>query len=133
MRNMLFCHVLCPEYPGYGIYAGVTSAEQILSDVENLISYLTVNLRWPMRNIIVFGRSIGSGPATYIAAKHNPCTLVLMSAYTSISEAVRHIVGGFLASIVRDRFQNIALMPFVTCPTLLIHGQKDRLIPYSHS
>ena len=56
-----------------------------------------------------------------------------MSAYTSIKDTVKHIVGSFLAIFVKDRFRNIDLMPEVSCPTFLIHGQKDTLIPYTES
>lgn len=50
----------------------------------------------PESSIILFGRSIGTGPATYIAAKHNPCALLLMSAFKSIREIVKEQAGKYL-------------------------------------
>jgi len=35
--------------------------------------------------------------------------------------------------LIADRFKNYDLMPNVTCPALLIHGQSDNLISFSHS
>lgn len=35
--------------------------------------------------------------------------------------------------LVADRFRNIDIISNTTCPLLLIHGQKDNLIPFDHS
>lgn len=56
-----------------------------------------------------------------------------MSAYTSIKAAVKKIAGTFASKLVKDRFKNIDIMPMVSCPTFLIHGQKDTLIAYENS
>lgn len=71
LRTSLEMHVMSVEYPGYGAYVGTPSAEALINDIENLFSYITTNLQWNSKNIIAFGRSIGSGPATHIAAKYN--------------------------------------------------------------
>ena len=72
---------------------------------------------------------MGSGPATYLAAHYNPGALILMSPYTSIKNVVRNKVG-FLSFLVAEHFDNITLMSNVSCPTFIVHGQKDSLIPY---
>jgi hypothetical protein len=36
------------------------------------------------KNIIIFGRSMGTGPATHLASVRKPCSLLLMSAFKSI-------------------------------------------------
>ena len=56
-----------------------------------------------------------------------------MSAYTSIRGVVKNISGKFTQYLIAERFKNVELMEYVTCPTFLIHGQLDELIPYSHS
>jgi hypothetical protein len=43
--------------------------------------------------MILFGRSMGSGPATYLASKYFAGTLVLMSPYTSIKDVARTLLG----------------------------------------
>jgi hypothetical protein len=100
-------HVLGVEYPGYGIYPGSSSAEQIIEDIDNIFTYFTANLGWNSRDIILFGRSIGSGPACWIAANRNPCALLLMSAYTSIRAVVRSVAGTVASYLVKERFRNI--------------------------
>jgi pimeloyl-ACP methyl ester carboxylesterase len=133
LRLTLLVHIIAVEYPGYGIYTGSPSASAITSDAVCVFDFLTDVLGINPRNIIVFGRSIGSGPATYLAANKQPGALLLMSAYTNMKAAVRSIAGRLAQYFVADRFRNIDLMPRVTCPTFLIHGQQDTLIPYSLS
>jgi hypothetical protein len=58
------------EYPGYSIYPGKPSEQKIFSDADTVIQFLTVVLDVPLKNIILMGRSLGSGPATYIASKY---------------------------------------------------------------
>jgi len=80
------------------------------------------------------GRSMGSGPSTALASQ-NPSTaaLVLLSPYTSLKNAVKSILGSIPAFLVKERFTNEVEIQKVTCPTLLIHGKKDDLIPCHHS
>lgn len=77
------------EYPGYGIYQGDPDADLIALDALNVYDYLNIVLNVHERNIILFGRSIGSGPASLVAADRNPCSLLLMSPFKSIREIVR--------------------------------------------
>ena len=76
---------------------------------------------------------MGSGPGTELAATRNPGILLLMSAYTSIRSVAKSIAGKMLQYVIAERFRNLDLIKEVTCPTFLIHGQKDNLIPFSHS
>ena len=86
-------HILSIEYPGYGIYKGSPSASQILSDAKKVFEYLTGCLKVDPKDILLFGRSIGTGPATELAAIKDPGALMLMSGYTSLREVVASIVG----------------------------------------
>jgi hypothetical protein len=64
-------HVLALEYPGYGIYPGSPSAEGILEDAICVWEYLTDpdgDIKYNPKDIILFGRSLGTGPATELAA-----------------------------------------------------------------
>ena len=57
-----------------------------------MYNYLTKRIGYEEKNIIIFGRSIGSGPATYLSSNHHPGCLVLMSPFTSLKDAVRDFV-----------------------------------------
>lgn len=133
LRNTLKLHVLAVEFQGYGIYPGTPSAKAILEDSNTVFDFLTDTCGWKSKDIILFGRSLGTGPATELAASKDPGALLLMSAYSSIRGVVKHISGYFTQYLIAERFKNIEIMEYVHCPTFLIHGQLDELIPHSHS
>ena len=133
LRELLGYNIIALEYPGYGIYSGSCSADRIIEDGINVYDYLTTKLGCKEENIIVFGRSIGTGPAIHIAAFKNPGALVSMSGYTSIKTVVRQLFGKFFQYIVKERFFNVDLIKYVTCPVFIMHGLKDTLIPYTES
>jgi hypothetical protein len=63
-------HVLAVEYPGYGVYKNSTgkegegaNADRIIRDAEIVYTFLTKTVGWNESDIILCGRSIGSGPA----------------------------------------------------------------------
>lgn len=123
LRSSLKINILAVEYPGYGIYkdpAGC-SAEKIIEDASYVFEYVMQETGLKDKDILIFGRSIGTGPATYLAAHYSPGALILMSPYTSIKSIVRNKVG-WLSFLVAEHFDNIKLMPKVVCPTFIVHG-----------
>lgn len=126
-------HIIAVEYPGYGIYRGSPEATRIMQDVINVFDYIATQCQWGESNIVLFGRSIGCGPALQLAAMRNPSALILISPYTSLKGIVRSHAGCLATVLLRERFQNIKLIKYVQCPLFILHGQKDTLIPYTHS
>jgi len=133
LQESLRVHVLAMEYPGYSVYIGEPSAEAILNDSEIVYDFLNMEIGVPQENIILYGRSIGSGPATYLAARKDPGALILMSAYTSIRAVVKDIMGNMAQYLIAERFQNIEEIKNVKCPVLLLHGEEDKLIFKEHA
>jgi hypothetical protein len=62
-------HVLAVEYPGYGLYkTSKSNEEQIKQDSEIIYDYLTQCVGMRESDIILFGRSMGSGPTSYLSS-----------------------------------------------------------------
>ena len=74
---------------------------------------------------------MGSGPACWLAANYNPSALMVMSGYTSIKNVAKSAVG-FLAFLVKERFVNADMVKLATCPTFILHGHQDEVIPFAH-
>lgn len=124
-------NILIPEYPGYGIYKSFSSsAEQMEYDSEQVYKYLLTKLHY--KNIYIFGRSIGTGPAVHVASNFQTNGLILMSAYTNIKAVAKGLVG-ILSFLVKDRFLSKDKISKVECPILLVHGKSDTLINYKQS
>jgi pimeloyl-ACP methyl ester carboxylesterase len=133
LSNALRMHVIGVEYPGYGVYGGQSNEKRILQDAESVYDYLINQLKITEDQIILFGRSIGTGPATWLASEKKVGALLLMSGYTSIRQVAKSIAGKFLMYFIKDRFRNIDWIKKVTVPVFIVHGQSDTLIPYQHS
>lgn len=58
--------------------------ETIMKDIDITMNFITNSLKFEENNIIVFGRSIGTGPATYMAYKYNVFMLCLFSPYENL-------------------------------------------------
>jgi pimeloyl-ACP methyl ester carboxylesterase len=127
-------HILAVEYPGYGIYRTKQPTEQqILDDSLRVYDYLTSDYGFPENNIIIFGRSIGSGPATYVASQRTPTMLALMSPFRSIKDVVGTLVGRWAKWLMADKFNNFERIEDVDSPVFIIHGLQDTLIPKEHA
>ena len=140
MSRILNINILAVEYPNYGIYKSKNdaTAETILKDAETVFKFINEVQGINENNIILMGRCVGSGPATYLASKHSVLSLILLSPFKSIKEAIRTMfpklnLGSFIQSIVKERFNNMENIPQVTSPILFIHGKNDTLIPPCHS
>ena len=86
IANYCNVSVLAMEYPGYGTYErnGSASADKITEDAEYVYKFCLHDMGIDESDIIVFGRSMGSGPACFLAGRFNPRALCVMSGYTSI-------------------------------------------------
>jgi hypothetical protein len=104
-------NVLVVEFPGYGVYdygSRECSSGEILKDAEIVYDFMSSVLRLKEENIIVMGRCIGSGAAVHLSYKYNPKCLILISAFSSIKEAIKSIfkkysLGSFLEKFVKNR------------------------------
>ena len=78
--------VIGMEYPNYGLYQGngAPSEEKVKEDAEYLYKFVLHDMGLQEKDVIVFGRSMGSGPACWLAGNFNPCALCVMSGFTSV-------------------------------------------------
>jgi len=134
MRDQFKVNILAVEYPGYGLLRATSPSEDSVYEVAlTVLRYLVDEIKVRYSHIVLFGRSLGSGPAVYLAAQYPVGGLILVSAFCSIRAAIQSIVGRAVALTFRERFPNIKIIGNVSCATLLIHGSCDGLIPVDHS
>jgi len=134
MRDQFKMNVLAVEYPGYGLISHVPSSEAACKEVVlTAFRFVLDELKVAYEQIILFGRSIGSGPAIWLASRFPVGGLILVAAFASINQVIRSLVGSLVSKVFLERFPNIQLIGNVSCPTLFIHGEKDSLVPPSQS
>lgn len=126
-------NVIVPEFPGYGVYEGSPDEEQILKDALSVYEFVTGDLLFSPEDIVVIGRSIGSGPACHLASTKKVAGLLLISPFASISEVVEDKFGKIISMLVRQRFDNKQKLVNCSCKVHLVHGELDPVVAYKHS
>ena len=120
------------DYRGYGKSGGQPLKEEDLYlDARGALSYLE-GLGWHRERIIYFGQSMGSSVALQLALEAPPAGLVMESSFTRMSDIVRYtstfgyyIVGWW----INLDFDNIAKIGKLRVPLLMIHGERDQVVP----
>ncbi|KAJ1495936.1 Alpha/Beta hydrolase protein, partial [Baffinella frigidus] len=132
LSDTLGVHVLIPEYPGYGMAPGRPNELSVNSNIEAAYEFAVNGLHWDPKSIILFGRSIGTGPAIKLAAERECGGVILVSPYTSVKDMVSKHAGfltSWLTAELANMFPSEDTIGRVQCPTLIVHGATDRVIP----
>ncbi|RZK26377.1 MAG: alpha/beta fold hydrolase, partial [Hymenobacter sp.] len=123
------------DYRGYGKSTGsITSQAQLLADVE--LAYQQVLATYDESQVVIVGYSLGTGPATWLAARHQPKLLLLHAPYYSIADMAAHTVKVWPLLpnfLLRYPMPTNEFIRQVSAPIVLVHGDHDNLIPYNSS
>lgn len=134
--NALGCDVLACDYRGYAENAGEPTEEALAADAIAVWEYARSTLNVPPDRIIIYGQSLGGGVATRLVwdlkqADVSPSGLILKATFTSLVDAGRYNYPWLPVRLVLvDRYPSIRRIPEVTCPLLVIHGRRDRVVPF---
>ena len=98
---------------------------------DSLIVYEFIKKKFDLKDedMFVVGRSLGTGPAVYLASKKRPKNLFLISPFKSIKSIKNAILSFFLLDI----FKSIDIIDKIESQIFFIHGKNDPLIDFSHS
>jgi fermentation-respiration switch protein FrsA (DUF1100 family) len=121
--------VLVVDYPGYGGSEGRTTEAGLYAAADAAYAALAARPGIDPRRIYVYGRSLGSAVATYTAAHHPAAGLILESPFTNAAAMARHLYKLLPPFSLALRFDNLANVRRIRCPTLVFHGDADRLVP----
>ena len=132
LHQKIGMNIIIVEYPGYSIYRGESEANKILQNTVIVYDFIKKLFHLEDKNIFIFGRSIGTSPAIYLASERKPNALFVISSFTSIRAVADNLVGP-LKYLLKDRLSSKDYIKKVTCPILFIHGQSDPLIPFKET
>ena len=131
-------NVLLVEYPGYGTSEGVAYERSVDRHVAAAYVYVTEECGVNPRDVIVLGRSLGTGPATKLAAAVERLDgaqlggVILHSPFTSVKQAGLVLLGQ-IAHIMDDRWDNREWVRAYKARTLIVHAIEDEVVPFAHA
>lgn len=118
------------HYRGYGGSEGTPSEAAMVGDGRALAAWVAAR----HRDVVIVGRSLGSGVAVQVARTHPPRALVLVTPFDSLARlARRHFRWLPTGSILRDRYESVAHAPAIAAPTTLVIAGRDEIIPPVHA
>jgi len=145
LSKSLDVNIFAYDYSGYGLSSKYDnnigkeperlqpSEDHCYADIDAAFHYLTVERRISSSNIVLYGRSLGSGPSCYLASRlafegRSIAGLILHAPFLSVFRII--IESG--CTLPGDKFPNIDRAPDIRCPVFVIHGTKDKIVPITH-
>jgi len=129
VSDVLAVNIFAYEYSGYGMSSGSATEANVYADIETAFKYLRDIIGVPWQNILLYGRSIGSGPCCHLATTTPVRGVILQCPVLSIYR-IAFQFSGF--SIPGDQFTNEEKISSIRGPVFIIHGTCDEIVPISH-
>ena len=137
IRTQVEVGILIFDYRGYGLSEGVPSESGLYLDAKAAMDYLTDRLDadYESQNIVFFGRSLGSAVALRMATIYDTQAVIVEAPFTSLEDMAKihySYAPDFLINwLIQGRYDSRETVKDLTSPLMVIHGQKDPIVPIS--
>ena len=119
------------DYPGFGKTTGKRT-EKIMYE-QSLIMYDRAAKEIQPDSILIYGKSLGTGLASYVASEKDSRLLILETPYYNIEELAGDLFPMYsFIPLTRYSFPNGEYLKKIKKPVIIFHGTKDRIVPYHH-
>ena len=116
---------------GFSGNEGKPSEQGLYEDGESTIDWLKKK-GVPEKNIILYGESLGTGVATQLAQNKEFAGVILETPFTSMTDAAKIFYPYIPVNLLlKDKFENYKKIKNINSPILVMHGEKDQIVPFS--
>ena len=120
------------DYPGFGKTTGKRTEQIMYNDA--LLMYGMAEKQIDPDNLIIYGKSIGTGIASYLASIKNSKRLILETPYYSIDALARHYFPIYpVMPMTKYAFPIHSYLKAIKVPVTIFHGTKDEVVPYAQA
>ncbi|HEA23347.1 hypothetical protein LCGC14_1411750 [marine sediment metagenome] len=117
------------DYRTYGKSKGAMSEQALYDDAQLFYDYLLKTNE--EKHIVLYGRSFGTGIATWLASQNTPQKLILESPFFSAVALGQHRFPFLPIDWLSNfRFPSNEFVQKINCPIFIFHGTEDSVIPY---
>jgi fermentation-respiration switch protein FrsA (DUF1100 family) len=129
LRASLGVNVFIFDYQGYGRSGGRPSEEHTYQDARAALTYLRSRPEIDPARIVYFGKSLGGAVGVQLASEEPPYRLIAQSTFTSLLDLARLHYPFLPGGLLRTHYASIDKIGQVRAPVLLVHGERDDLVP----
>ena len=120
------------DYPGYGKSRGLRTEQRLYDYALQL--YKLARSRYQPGQIVIYGKSLGTGIAAQLASVRDCKRLILESPYYSLHSLYRRWLPIYpIGVMMHYRIPTYEYLPSVTAPVTIFHGTADWTIPYGNA
>ena len=124
-------NVLIIDYPGYGRSTGRLDEAGVYRHAEAAWRHLVEDRGVPPGRVVLYGKSLGGGPAAELAVRHPAGGLILQSTFTSVPDMGRRLFPFLpVERLTRNRFDNRDKVARCRLPKLFLHSRADEVVPH---
>jgi fermentation-respiration switch protein FrsA (DUF1100 family) len=123
--------VLLVEYAGYGRSDGSPSQTSITEGMLAAYDWARQHEDVDASRIIPYGRSLGGGAASVLSLERPVPALIFESSFSSVAAFASGF--GAPAFLIRDKFDSVAAIRSFKGPILILHGDRDDIVPPNHA
>jgi hypothetical protein len=123
--------IVLVDYRGYGLSEGTPGETGLY--VDGLAIYdATIRRGFGPERLVLFGRSLGAAVAVEVALNRPAAGLVLETPFRSVRAMARSMYPFVPSFLIRTRLDNERKISQIRMPKLILHGDRDNLVPISH-
>lgn len=127
LGKMMKANVIIPEYRGYSLLKDLKpDVEMIKKDMRELLERLIDGEEINRHTTIVFGRSIGSYFASFLAHSFELHSCIIFCGFWSVDKIVENKTIKLIGHMIKQRCDNSEYLRSVKCKVLILHGMKVR-------
>lgn len=121
--------VLVMDYRTYGKSTGKLSEKALYADAQMIYDHALKS--YAEKDITLYGRSLGTGLATYLASKNQPNQILLETPYYDLYQVAKNRFPFFpVRYLMAYEFPSHEYVLKASCPITIFHGTNDYIVPF---
>jgi fermentation-respiration switch protein FrsA (DUF1100 family) len=128
LKNFKDWNVAFINYRGYGLSEGTPTQQNLKNDALTIYDSLTKREDIDNANIVMMGRSLGTGISIYVANERSVQGVILISPYDRIKGVQEDQMPFLPPVLIKNDFNPIEFVKSVKVPVLCFIGDQDHFV-----